>query len=240
MKIQGLQKMTLLDYPEHVAATVFLGGCDFRCPFCHNYELVEGTSLPLRTEFQAPTPPAMDEEEFFKFLAGRKGLLDGVAITGGEPCLRRELPEFAARIKEMGFLVKLDTNGNNPDVLETMMNQRLVDYVAMDIKNSKEKYAETVGLAALDLDPIMKSIGLIMNGGIPYEFRTTVMLEFHDDESIEGIGKLINGAAKHFLQPFVDRDMVPDHSLTAPPQDVLERFRDILVNHVEFCGIRGI
>ena len=135
MKIHGLQKMTLLDYPGHVACTVFLGGCDLRCPYCHNYELATGA-----------VEPVMEEEEFFAFLKKRTGLLDGVAITGGEPCLHRDLPAFMRRIREMGFSVKLDTNGTHPAVLREILDERLADYVAMDIKNSPVKYALTAGL----------------------------------------------------------------------------------------------
>ena len=136
MKIFGLQKMTLLDYPEHVACTVFLGGCDFRCPFCHNFELADGSARPV-----------MDEEELFAFLKKRQGLLDGVAITGGEPCLQPGLPAFMAKIRELGFAVKLDTNGTHPDMLETVLRRGLADYVAMDVKNSPAKYGITAGIS---------------------------------------------------------------------------------------------
>ena len=140
MKVHGLQKMTLLDYPSKVAATVFLGGCDFCCPFCHNYELVDGSASPL-----------MDDTELFSFLEKRKGLLDGVVITGGEPCLNSSLRDLIIRIKEMGFLVKLDTNGNHPDVLKSLLDDGLIDYIAMDVKNSPAKYAATTGHQNKDL-----------------------------------------------------------------------------------------
>ena len=154
MKIHGLQKMTLLDFPGHVACTVFLGGCDLRCPYCHNYELATGQA-----------PAVMDEEELFAFLAKRKGLLDGVAITGGEPCLHRDLPEFIAKICELGFPVKLDTNGTHPAVLREVLEQGLVEYVAMDVKNSPSKYALTAGVRTLDLAPISESIELLKSSG---------------------------------------------------------------------------
>ena len=244
MIIQGIQKMTLLDFPGHVACTLFLSGCDFRCPFCHNYELVEGTGAAFDGA-ELKTPPAMSHEEFFKFLQTRKGLLDGVAITDGEPCLRRDLPEFIAEIKDAGFLVKLDTNGNHPDMLRNLVRQRLIDYVAMDIKNSPEKYAKTVGLEALDLDSIMESIDILINGvgadsRIPYEFRTTVISQFHEEEDFLKIGEMIQGAEKYFLQPFVDRDMVPDHSLSAPPIVVLQKYRELVSRFVSEAQIRGI
>ena len=155
MKIHGLQKMTLLDFPGHVACTVFLGGCDLRCPYCHNYELATGQ-----------VPAVMEEEELFAFLAKRKGLLDGVAITGGEPCLHSNLPEFIAKIRDMGFPVKLDTNGTNPAVLREVLERGLVEYVAMDVKNSPEKYAMTAGVQHLDLSPISESIELLKSSGI--------------------------------------------------------------------------
>ncbi|MBP3867358.1 MAG: anaerobic ribonucleoside-triphosphate reductase activating protein [Eggerthellaceae bacterium] len=229
MKIQGLQKMTLLDFPGRVACTVFLGGCDFRCPFCHNYELVEGAM-----------PEAVSEDEFFAFISKRQGLLDGVAITGGEPCLRRDLPEFIAKIREAGFDVKLDTNGNHPDMLARLLDEGLVNYVAMDVKNSPEKYASTIGLSDIDLGPIGESIDLLMGSGIPYEFRTTVMREYHEASDIEKIGQWIEGAERYFLQSFTDRDTVPDRSLSAPSAEKLAEFREIAARHVKFAAVRGV
>ncbi|MBO4364675.1 MAG: anaerobic ribonucleoside-triphosphate reductase activating protein [Eggerthellaceae bacterium] len=228
MKIQGLQKMTLLDYPERVACTVFLGGCDFRCPFCHNFELVEG-----------PMPEAMPEEEFFAFLEKRHGLLDGVAITGGEPCLRQDLPEFLEKIRNIGFPVKLDTNGNHPQMLRSLIENDLVNYVAMDVKNAPRKYARTAGRAALDLAPISESIELLLRGHVEYEFRTTVIREFHDARDFEEIGAWISGAQRYFLQPFTERDTVPNQSLSAPSTDELREFRDIMARYVQHAEIRG-
>ena len=229
MKIQGLQKMTLLDYPGRVACTVFLGGCDFRCPFCHNFELVLG-----------PAPEALSEDEFFAFLDKRHGLLDGVAITGGEPCLRPDLPDFIAKIREAGFAVKLDTNGSHPRMLEHLLANGLVDYVAMDIKNSPEKYAQTIGLAAIDLAPIDESIGLLLHSAIEYEFRTTVVRQFHDADDFEKIGSWIAGAKRYFLQAFTDRDTVPDRTLDAPDPADLAKYRDISAKYVVKAEIRGI
>lgn len=229
MKIQGLQKMTLLDYPGRVACTVFLGGCDFRCPFCHNYELVEGSP-----------PEVMGEDEFFAFLDKRHGLLDGVAITGGEPCLRRDLPDFAARIREAGFAVKLDTNGNHPLMLAELVEGGLVDYVAMDIKNSPAKYAQTVGLPSVDLASIDESARILMESGVDYEFRTTVVREFHEESDFEAIGSWIEGAKRYFLQAFADKDTVPDRALHAPDIEELNVYRDIAARHVERVGIRGV
>ena len=164
MNIHGLQKMTLLDFPGKVACTVFLGQCDFRCPFCHNFELVDGSA-----------PAIMGEEELFSFLRKRQGLLDGVAVTGGEPCIHRELPEFLGKIKEMGYAVKLDTNGNHPWLLRTILADGLADYVAMDVKNSPAKYAETIGKDRFSLSGVLQSIELLKEGKTDYEFRTTVI-----------------------------------------------------------------
>ena len=229
MKIQGLQKMTLLDYPGRVACTVFLGGCDFRCPFCHNFELVEGAQAA-----------ALEEEEFFAFLDKRHGLLDGVAITGGEPCIRKDLPQFIARIHDAGFPVKLDTNGNHPDLLERLLDEGLVSYVAMDVKNAPAKYAQTIGLREVDLAPLTRSIQLLMQGDVPYEFRTTVVRELHEARDFEEIGSWIEGADRYFLQPFTSRDTVPDPSLSAPDPADLRVFRDISARYVKQVEIRGL
>ena len=169
MNIYGLQKMTLLDYPGRVACTVFLSACDFRCPFCHNYELACGTS-----------PAVMEEEELFAFLQKRRGLLDAVAVTGGEPCLHKDLPDFLKRCRDLGYAVKLDTNGYHPGMLARILEEGLADYVAMDIKNSPEKYALTAGVPSVDLARIRESIALLMGGSTDYEFRTTVVKELHE------------------------------------------------------------
>ena len=229
MKLYGLQKMTLLDFPGHVACTVFLNGCDLRCPFCHNFELVDGTAKPI-----------MDEEEFLVFLAKRKGLLDGVAFTGGEPCLHSGLPSLMRRIREMGFAVKLDTNGCHPDMLEAILKEGLIDYAAMDIKNSPEKYAVTCGLESMDLAPIRRSISLLQNSGIDFEFRTTVIEQFHQAEDFEAIGKMIQGAKKYFLQAFTDRDTVPYGGLYAPSREAMEAYRDIMLKYTDVAEIRGM
>lgn len=164
MEIQGLQKMTLLDYPGKVACTVFLGGCDFRCPFCHNGELV-----------LSPAPAEMNQEELLAFLKKRQGLLDGVCITGGEPLLRPDLPQLLEAVKALGYPVKLDTNGSHPRALVDLVERKLVDYVAMDVKNSPERYPETVGVPGLDVGPIRESVGFLLEGLVDYEFRTTVV-----------------------------------------------------------------
>ena len=229
MNIQGLQKMTLLDYPGKVACTVFLAGCDFRCPFCHNSDL-------LTTD----APAIMDEQEFLSFLQKRQGLLDGVAFTGGEPLLRRELPELMARIRELGFAVKLDTNGNHPDALKKVLDAGLVDYVAMDVKNSPERYAETIGLPSFDTAKVSESIKMLMCAAPDYEFRTTVVDELHDEMSFTQIGEWIRGAKRYFLQAFTDRETVLRSGLHAPTREKLEAYAAVVSPYVSAVSLRGV
>ncbi len=229
MKIHGLQKMTLLDYPGKVACTVFLGGCDFRCPFCHNFELVDGSA-----------PPVMEDAEFFSFLEKRHGLLDGVAVTGGEPCLRPELPSFLGRIREMGYAVKLDTNGTSPERLRSLVLGGLVQYVAMDIKNSPGKYALTAGVPDAGLERINRSIAFLRQGHVDYEFRTTVVDELHDAADFEAIAKWIEGAPRYFLQPFTDRDSVPTEGFHAPSPERMRAYLRIVQTALPGAEIRGM
>lgn len=190
----GLQKMTLLDYPGKVACTVFTCGCNFRCPFCHNPELVTGSPNAAGL---------LDAEEILTFLRKRSGLLDGVCITGGEPLLHGELPAFMGRVRELGFAVKLDTNGSFPDRLQEILSAGLADYVAMDIKNAPAKYAETAGLTTA-LPLVERSVEILKGSGIPYEFRTTVTGNLHEPEDFTAIGKWICGTERYFLQAFLD------------------------------------
>ena len=227
MKIHGLQKMTLLDYPGRVACTVFLGGCDFRCPYCHNAELNTG-------EF----PPLMEEEELLSFLKKRQGLLDGVCITGGEPLVHPVAPLLRA-IRDLGYAIKLDTNGNHPQKLRELMAEGLVDYVAMDVKNSPARYGQTVGNTEFDTAAVDESIRLLLEGSVDYEFRTTVVEQFHTEEDILAMGEWIRGAKRYFLQPFADRDTVPFAGLCAPGKEKLLRFCDILRPLVQEISLRG-
>ena len=229
MKIYGLQKMTLLDFPGRVACTVFLGGCDFRCPYCHNYELACGTAEPV-----------MEEDELYAFLEKRRGLLDGVAVTGGEPTLSRGLPDLLRRVKQMGFLTKLDTNGYHPEILKKLLREGLADYVAMDIKNSPEKYAMTAGLEKIEMDRILESIRVLMESGTDYEFRTTVVSQLHEAQDFEEIGRMIRGAKRYFLQQFTDRDSVPFGNLTAPDQAQMEAFAAVARQYVPETQLRGV
>ena len=227
MKIHGLQKLTLLDYPGRVACTVFLGGCDFRCPYCHNSELLD------------PGCPAQMEEELLSFLSKRRGLLDGVCVTGGEPLLRPELPDLLEKIRALGFSVKLDTNGSRPDRLRALLERGLADYVAMDIKNSPERYAETAGVPGLDPGPIRESAALLLEGRTDYEFRTTVVRQLHDEDSFRAIGPWLAGAKRYFLQSFEDRDTVPVGGLEPCSPEQLERFLAILRPHIPSASLRG-
>ena len=196
MRIGGLQKFTLLDYPEKIAAVVFTLGCNFRCPFCHNPTLVMGEDAAQN----------VSEEAFFTFLAKRLGRLDGVCVTGGEPLLQKDCTDFLRRIKRLGFLVKLDTNGSFPEKLEAILDEHLVDYVAMDIKNSPEKYAETAGVFDTPLNNIKKSANLLLKSSISYEFRTTLVREFHTPNDLRQIGGWLSGGQKYCLQNFRDSE----------------------------------
>lgn len=230
MDIQGLQKMTLLDFPGRVACTVFLSGCDLRCPFCHNSELIE----PGQAE------SVMTEEEFLSFLKKRKGLLDGVVFTGGEPLLRHELPELIRKVRDLGYPVKLDTNGNHPAQLKKVLSEKLVDYVAMDIKNCREKYAVTCGLETMPIEKIDESIHMLMEGGCNYEFRTTVVKQLHDRDSFIGIAEWIRGAKRYYLQSFTDRDTVLYDGFSAPDPKEIRAWADLVRPHVGLCEVRGV
>lgn len=229
MDIQGLQKMTLLDYPGKVACTVFLGGCDFRCPFCHNGELV-----------LSPAPAQMDQEELLAFLKKRRGLLDGVCITGGEPLLRPDLGQLLEAVKALGYPVKLDTNGSHPAALRDLAQRKLVDYVAMDIKNSPALYPLTAGVPELDLGPIRESVAFLLEGTVDYEFRTTVVREFHDEDSFRAIGPWLAGAKRYFLQSFVDRDTVIREGLHPWDRESLQTFAELVRPWVPSVELRGV
>ena len=232
--ICGLQKMTLLDFPGKIACTVFLGGCNFRCPFCHNSELFMGKPEKL-----------MEDEEFFKFLKSRKGLLDGVCVSGGEPTLYKNLPEFLTKIKELGFLVKLDTNGSCPVLVKELVEKNLVDYIAMDVKNSPAMYAQTVGLESMDLAPIEESLRFLIGGTVPYELRTTLVSQLHTEESIQDMGAWLGGLVtgmkpkQLFLQSFVDRDTVLFAGLSAPETDTTAKFAKILEPFCQRVTVRN-
>lgn len=237
MLILGLTKTTLLDYPEHVAATIFTGGCNFRCPFCHNKDIVFAQESLAA---QQVTP--YTEEEILAFLKKRAGILTGVCITGGEPTLQKDLPDFLARIKELGLLVKLDTNGYQPDVLRLLLNKRLIDYCAMDIKNSPEKYAVTTGLSSCNMSLIRESVSclLSMTGYFPYEFRTTLVRELHSKDDMYVISEWLKGAHAYYLQSYTDSDQVITRGFHAHSDQTLKDFRDICLENIPNTMLRGV
>jgi len=230
MFITGFQKMTLLDYPGKVAATIFTGGCNLRCPFCHNALLV--------TELD--DVEAYPEEEVLDILKKRTKLLDGVAITGGEPLLQPDIIPFMEKIKSMGYPIKLDHNGTRPDILKEIIKEGLVDYVAIDIKNCKERYAETVGVSQFDIGPVEETVSYLMNGKTPYEFRTTIVSEFHGLDEIGKIGKWIQGADRYFLQNFVDSGNLIGENMHAVDRKLLLEMKELAAQYVKFADVRGV
>lgn len=230
MVIQGLQKLTLLDFPGHTACTVFTAGCNFRCPFCHNASLV--------THIDAD--PVCTEEEFFSFLSKRQGLLDGVAVTGGEPLLQKDIVPFLKKIRDLGFAVKLDTNGSRPDVLKEIVNTGLVDYVAMDIKNTKEKYPLTAGVDGKLLDAVEESIDFLLENHVDYEFRTTLVKNFHTKEDIVCMSHRLQGAKRWFLQSFKDSGDLIDGSCVGFSDTEMRQMLESARFAAPFAEIRGI
>lgn len=229
MRIDGLQTLTLLDYPGKVACTVFTSGCNMRCPFCHNASLVCGE-----------VPPFMEKEEFFAFLKKRTGVLDGVCVTGGEPLLQEGLIPFLLEVKEKGFTTKLDTNGLLHDRLRAVVEAGAVDYVAMDIKNCKARYAETAGVPGLDLAPIEKSVQFLMEGSVDYEFRTTVVKELHNKADFDEIGRWLKGAKRYFLQSFKDSGDILSPGLSPMEKADLLEIRDRLRADIPVVELRGV
>ncbi|XOB46652.1 MAG: anaerobic ribonucleoside-triphosphate reductase activating protein [Candidatus Nealsonbacteria bacterium] len=236
MQIGGLQKLTLIDFPGRLAATVFLTGCDFRCPFCYSAELV----LPEKIKNQ----PKLSQKEFFDFLKDRKGLLKGVVICGGEPTINRNLAQFIKKIKDLGYLVKLDTNGSNPVMLKTLIGKKLIDYVAMDVKAPKEKYKEVVGLLGCWTDKILrnieKSINILKESKIDFEFRTTVIPNLLKKEDILKIAHWIKPAPKYFLQNFKpEKTIDPKFEKIKPyPQEYLLEIQKAISPFFDICQIR--
>lgn len=230
MIIQGLQKLTLLDYPGKVACTIFTAGCNFRCPFCHNASLVIDTSAN----------ETIPEEEIFRFLTKRQGILDGVCISGGEPLIQDGIEEFIRQIKEMGYDVKLDTNGSFPDKLIRLVEAGLIDYVAMDIKNSQEHYGRTIGIEDYDIRDVHRSVKYLMSGEVPYEFRTTVVREFHQRSDFASIGRWIRGAREYYLQQFVDSGDLIRPGLHGYNKEIMEQALEVVKKDVESAKLRGL
>ena len=228
--VNGLAKLTLLDFPGKTAATVFLAGCNMRCPFCHNSPLVVDMAGAER----------ISEAELRAFFAKRQGLLDGIAVTGGEPTLRHDLPELFRIIKEYGYAAKLDTNGTNPRMLDELISEGLVDYVAMDVKNSPDRYGVTVGVENFDMTPVYDSVRLLEEGRVDYEFRTTVVRGLHDESSFEGIGQWLAGERKYFLQNFVDSGALLDPTMKGADKEEMVRYLDIIKKYIPTAKLRGL
>ena len=227
--IKGLQTLTLLDYPGKVACTVFTGGCNFRCPFCHNGGIV----------LNPGAEPSIPAEKVFDLLKKRKGVLEGVCITGGEPTLWKGLWDFAREIKAMGYSVKLDTNGTNPELMHKLILAGVVDYVAMDIKNCPDKYAETIGVKGFNIQPVKDSVRLLLQGTAGYEFRTTVVKGMHTPQDIVEIGKWIQGTQKYFIQPYRDSDLVIDRSCERHSDEELQALLAAAREYVPAAELRG-
>lgn len=236
MKINGLQKLTLLDYPEKLAATVFTAGCNLRCPFCHNATLVT----------QIENSDHYTEDEVLTFLKKRKGKLDGICITGGEPLIHNDIANFIKKVRELGFLIKLDTNGSFPEKLKSLLDKGLLDYVAMDIKNTPEKYALTVGIPDFDCTPVFESAKILMQGNTPYEFRTTLVHELHTAQDMKKIGQTLEKAKNYYLQSFEDSgDLVGFTKnagispLTALTKVETSKYQHILAQYIEHVEVRA-
>lgn len=228
MDISGIQKMTLLDYPGKCACTVFFAGCNLRCPFCHNASLVLTSPEPV-----------MEEEAFFAFLKKRQGLLDGVCITGGEPTLRKDLPDFIRKIKALGYLVKLDTNGSNPGMLRQLLEDKLLDYVAMDIKNCPDRYAQTCG--GIDILPsVQECLSILRENTVEYELRTTLCKPFHDKKAMEAMGKWLSGTKNYYLQAFVDSGDLVGTDVSGFTKEEMEALRQAVLPYIPTTRIRGI
>ncbi|MCF0122475.1 MAG: anaerobic ribonucleoside-triphosphate reductase activating protein [Lachnospiraceae bacterium] len=230
MHIYGFQRLTLLDYPGLLACTIFLGHCNFRCPFCQNGNIL----LYPKRELE------ISEEEVMAHLKKRRGILEGVCVTGGEATLDPDLPEFLRRIKALGYQVKLDTNGYRPNILKRMASEGVLDYVAMDIKNAPDRYGETVGVKGLDVLKIQHSVEFLIGGTINYEFRTTVMRELHGWEEFKQIGNWLAGCQRYYLQNYRESESVITPVFSGYSKEQLERFRELLMRSIPEVGIRGV
>lgn len=233
MLIHGLQKLTLLDYPEHLAAVCFTGSCNFRCPFCQNGSLVLNPS----------GEPVIPEEEIFSLLKKRSGILTGVCITGGEPTLHSDLPEFIKKIKELGYQVKLDTNGTNPAMIKHLYQKGLLDYVAMDIKASRSNYPLVSGCPNVPMEKLQESIDFLMNGSLEYEFRTTVVKGLHTPEDFSDISQWIAGAKHYYLQSYRDSDLILQKNqlaMSAFSEKEMKEFLALVLPSIPSAKLRGI
>ena len=230
MVFHGFQKMTMLDFPGNVACTVFTPGCNFRCPFCHNSLLVTRMN----------DNEIYTEDDILSYLKKRQGVIDGICISGGEPLMHDDIFDFVSKVKELGFLVKIDTNGSYPDKLRKLIDSGNIDYVAMDIKNCQGKYAETVAIPKFDFEPVRKSVQILLEGKINYEFRTTVVKEFHTPQDMVLIGELIKGTDRYFLQHFIESEGNIQQGLTPICKEEMENMRQTVSEYVKNAELRGI
>lgn len=229
MIVCGFEKFSMVDFDGKIACTVFTGGCNFRCPFCHNGALVVGNVKAQE----------IDEQEVFDYLKKRKGLVDAVCVTGGEPTMHKDLPQFLKDVRDLGYATKLDTNGTNPQMLAEVIEKGLVDYVAMDIKNCKAKYPQTIGIEGSSLDHICKSVDILKNSGINYEFRTTVIDEFHTADDMKEIAEWICGAKRYFLQKYKDNEGCISHGYSEVSKQKVDEFVKLFEGRVAKVGLRG-
>lgn len=230
MHICGYQKTTLLDYPGHVAATFFIGGCNFRCPFCHNSDLITSSSFTAN----------ISEEEIFTFLKKRKNVLTGICITGGEPTLQPDLAEFMRKVHSLGYKIKLDTNGYRPEIIANLLENKLLDYIAMDIKSGYSNYVNVSGISHLDFKKIESSISIIESSGIPYEFRTTVVKELHNQTDFEEIADMLSPKSPYFIQSFKDSGNILISGLSSYNNEELNKFLSIVKQNLPNASLRGI
>ncbi len=230
MRIYGLTKTTLLDYPGRTACTVFAGNCNFRCIYCHNFELV----------LNPPQDSIIKEEDISAFLEKRKNVLQGICISGGEPTLDPGLKDFIIKVRDIGYPVKLDTNGYRPEVVEELLSEGLLDMIAMDIKTDRERYPVLTGIPGLDVKKLEESVKLIMESGIEYEFRCTVIRGFFDEKASHSVGQWLAGAERLFLQGYEESENVPDRTLKAASKEEMERYREILSGYIKEVKLRGI
>lgn len=228
MVICGYQKTTLLDYPGHVAATIFTGGCNFRCPFCHNSDLLCSPATLI------------SQEEIFAFLEKRKNILSGICITGGEPTLQTDLAEFIEKARTLGYKIKLDTNGYRPEIISNLLNKNLLDYIAMDIKTGYSNYAKVSGISNLNIGTINKSISIIENSGIDYEFRTTVVKELHTEQDFWEITEMISPDSPYYIQSFKDSGNILTPGLSSCNMDTLNQYMSIIKTGNAKVSLRGI
>lgn len=229
MQIFGLEKLSLVDYDGKVAATVFTGACNFRCGFCHNSPLVTGVK----------DLPDLGEQFVLDYLTKRFGLLDGVCVSGGEPTLQKDLEKFCEKLKNIGYSVKLDTNGTNPQVVKSLAENGLVDHFAVDIKNDKENYAKIIGFDKYDISGVEKTVEYLLSGKVSYEFRTTLIKEYHAEQNILAIGEWIKGAKNYFLQQFKDSESCIAHGLHGVDEKTAKRYIELLIPCIPTAKLRG-